>query len=259
MEKRLKRRIAAGAVIGLAVAGAGGAFAATRLGSPQATSQAIVDDAAKQLGIQPSKLSDALKKALENQVDAAVKDGTLTKAEGDAAKARIESGEVPLFFAPGLRGGHGEGPGFHHFGDLGAAAGYLGLTQAELRTQLESGKSLAQIAKDKGKSVDGLVQVLYDSAKTRLDAAVAAGRLTKDKEDAILGDLKQKLTDFVNRTPPKFGDRAFGPDRFGDRFGGRLGGRAFGDRMPGPGRFAPGRFGGARGYGPPPGFSPPTT
>ena len=32
--------------------------------SPQARSQAIVDDAAGTLGVDPSKLSDALKKAL---------------------------------------------------------------------------------------------------------------------------------------------------------------------------------------------------
>ena len=79
MEKRHRRRIVAGTVVGLAVAGGGAAIAATQLTSPQATSQAIVDDAAQQLGIAPTKLSDALKKALENQVDAAVKDGRLTK------------------------------------------------------------------------------------------------------------------------------------------------------------------------------------
>ncbi|MGE5289820.1 MAG: hypothetical protein ACM3ML_22060 [Micromonosporaceae bacterium] len=35
---------------------------------------------------------------------------------------------------------------------LSAAAGYLGLTQAELRTQLQAGKSFADVAKAEGKS-----------------------------------------------------------------------------------------------------------
>jgi polyhydroxyalkanoate synthesis regulator phasin len=213
MDKRLKRRIVVGAVVGLAVAGGGGAIAATQLGSPQETSKAIVDDAAKQLGIPSSKLTSALKTALENQVDAAVKDGRLTKDEGDALKKRIEAGDTPLLFAPFL-GKFRDGPGREHgfgfgFGvELNTAATYLGLTEAELRTQVESGKSLAQIAKDKGKSVDGLVQALYDAAKKQLDAAVTAGRLTKANEDEIVSNLKEKLTDLVNRTPPAGG---FGP------------------------------------------------
>src|SRR5205823_2628325 len=146
--------------------------------------QAIVNDAAKQLGIEPSKLSAALKKALEDRVDAAVAAGRLTKAEGDALKQRIESGDFPIF--GGQHGGH-----HGHFVDLDAAASYLGLTSAELRTQLESGKTLAQVAQDRGKSVDGLIDALVASAKTHLDEAVAAGKLTKAQEDSILADLKQ--------------------------------------------------------------------
>ena len=215
MDGGRKRRIVAGAAVGLAVAGGGAAIAATQLGSPGAESQAVVNDAAKQLGIQPSRLSDALKKALENRVDAAVAAGRLTKGQGDALKARIESGEIPLF--GGLHGGHG---GFGHpFGDLDAAASYLGLTEAELRSQLESGKTLAQVAKDRGKSVEGLVQALVDAARKRLDDAVAAGRLTQSQEQSILSDLKQRVTDLVDGTggppPPRFGFRRFdGPPPF---------------------------------------------
>jgi hypothetical protein len=219
MEKRHRRRIVAGTVVGLAVAGGGAAIAATQLTSPQATSQAIVEDAAQQLGITPTKLSDALKKALENQVDAAVKDGRLTKDQGDALKARIESNDYPLLAGPGLFGFRGlrGGPGaFGHFGHvigLSTAADYLGLTEAELRTQLESGKSLADVAKAQNKSVDGLVQALYDEAKKDLDAAVTAGKLTSSQEQTILSGLKQQITDFVNGTRPQLGFRAFGPDR----------------------------------------------
>jgi urease accessory protein UreF len=208
-------------VVGLAVAGGGAAIAATQLDSPQATSQAIVNDAAQQLGITPTKLSDALKKALENQVDAAVKDGRLTKAEGDALKARIESNDYPLFAGPGLGRGF-RGPGaFGHFGHvvgLSAAADYLGLTEAELRMQLESGKSLADVAKAQNKSVDGLVQALYDAAKKDLDAAVSAGKITASQEQTILSGLKQTITNLVNGTAPRLGARgAFG--HFGHAIG----------------------------------------
>ena len=204
MSSRLKPKVIAGTVAGLAVAGGGAAYAATQLGSPQQENQAVLNDAAKQLGVQPSALSAALKKALENRVDEAVAAGRLTKAQGNELKQRIESGDVPLF------GGPGRGFGHHHagpFGGLDAAVSYLGLTDAQLRTQLESGKSLADVAKAQGKTVDGLVQALVNSAKKRIDAAVTAGRLTQTQADSILADLKSRVTDFVNGAAPRFGLR----------------------------------------------------
>jgi polyhydroxyalkanoate synthesis regulator phasin len=205
MSSRLKPKVIAGTVAGLAVAGGGVAYAATQLGSPQQENQAVLNDAARQLGVEPSALSAALKKALENRVDEAVAAGRLTKAQGNELKQRIESGDVPLFGGPGL------GPrSIHHagaFGGLDAAASYLGLTEAQLRTQLESGKSLADVAKAQGKTVDGLVQAFVDAAKKRIDAAVTAGRLTQTQADSILADLKSRVTDFVNGAAPRFGLR----------------------------------------------------
>jgi len=213
METNTKRKLMAGAAAAVVVAGGGGALAANKFNSPKEESQAVIADAANQLGIAPSKLSDALKKALENRVDAAVTAGRLTKAEGDALKARIESGEVPLVLAGGPhafrdhgRGDHGPGPG------LDAAATYLGLTEAQLRTELEGGKSLAQIATAHGKTIDGLVGALVDAAKQKLDAAVADGRLTQAEADSMLAGLKSRITDLVNGRFP-------GPSRFRDHRG----------------------------------------
>jgi hypothetical protein len=216
-----KRKLAAGAAAAVIVLGGGAAFAANRLSSPREESQAVIADAAKQLGIEPAKLSGALKKALENRVDAAVKDGRLSKEQGDELKARIEAGDVPLF-PLGARGpdrpfGHG-GPfhhGEHHFPGLDTAATYLGLTEDQLRTELENGKTLAQIAKEHGKTADGLVNTLLDAAKKKLDAAVAAGRLTRDDADSALAGLKDRITNLVNgRFPaPRF-DHPFRGDHF---------------------------------------------
>lgn len=193
----LKTKVTAAAVAGAAIAGGGAAIAAGTFDSPEQESQAIVNDAAKQLGVQPSALTNALRKAVEDRIDAAVAADRLTKAEGDALKQRVESGDAPLLF-----GGIGRPHGPRPFGGLQAAASYLGLTQAQLRTKLEGGSTLAQAAKDAGKSVDGLEQALLADAKTKLDAAVAAGRLTSDREQAILSDLKQHVTDLVNGTAP---------------------------------------------------------
>ena len=193
----------------------GAGIAATKLShSPSEESQAVVNDAAKQLGVEPAKLSSALKKALEDRIDAAVADGRLTKAEGDALKQRLESGGVPLI-APPLGLGH-----FGHFGfpdhglhGLSPAAKYLGLSQSQLGSKLESGKTLAQVAKAQGKSVAGLVSALNADLKQKLDQAVSAGRLTKAQEQKILAAADQRLSDLVNgKFParPPAGRRWFG-------------------------------------------------
>jgi hypothetical protein len=57
---------------------------------------------------------------------------------------------------------------------LTTAAGYLGATPAALRSELQSGKSLAEIANaTSGKSAQGLIQTLEAAAKTKLHAAAA--------------------------------------------------------------------------------------
>lgn len=187
-------------VVGVAalVAAAGGgaaAVAAAQDNSPSDESKAIIDDAAGQLGISPDKLSNALKKALADRVDAAIAAGRITKAEGDALKARIQSDDFPIIGGPHAAFGH-----FGFFGRLDAAASYLGLTEDQLRTELENGKSLAQVAKDHGKSVDGLIAALVASAKQKLDQAVAAGRLTKAQETEMLNGLRDRITNLVNST-----------------------------------------------------------
>jgi hypothetical protein len=205
----MKRKILVAGAAALAVAGGGAAIAASKSGSPQEESKAVVDDAAKQLGITPAKLSSALKQALENRVDAAVAAGRLTKEQGDALKKRIESEEFPMLGGLGMGFGHrGGGPGIHRFGHLDAAATYLGMTEAELGTQLAGGKTLADVAKAKGKSVEGLVSALVADEKQELDAAVAAGRITRAQADEMLANAKQRFTDMASGTLP---DRGHGP------------------------------------------------
>jgi len=214
----MKRKILVAGAAALAVAGGGAAIAASKSGSPQEESKAVVDDAAKQLGITPAKLSSALKQALENRVDAAVAAGRLTKEQGDALKQRIEAEDFPMLGGPGMGFGHrGGGPGIRRFGHLDAAASYLGMTEAELGTRLAGGKTLADIAKAKGKSVEGLVSALVSDEKQELDAAVKAGRITQAQADAFLANAKQRFTDAVNGTRAEGMHGRLGgpPDGFG--------------------------------------------
>jgi hypothetical protein len=229
-------------VAAVVIAGAGGAYAASKLDSPTTRSQAIITDAAGQLNIDPAKLTSAVEKAIDNQIDAAVKAGKLTPDQGAALKKRVDSGQVPLVGGLGLFGfGHGFGHehggfGGHGFGAsaLGAAstavAAYLGITQAQLRTELMSGKTLAQIAVAHNKTAEGVVATLLGEAKKRLDAAVTAGKLSAANEQTFLDHLNTLLTAVVNGKMPS-------PSAFGFR-GSRLAPHAFAR----PGGFGTFRF-----------------
>lgn len=193
--KRMRTKLLAGTGAALVVVGGGAALAAAQ-GTPAQESRAVLEDAAKELGVDSQKLADALEQALGNRVDEAVAAGRLTEEQGEALKARIDSGEVPLF---GLRGA---GPGSHgprHARGvaLDAAASYLGLTQAELREELRSGTSLAQLARAEGRPVAGLVDALVAAAKTRLDEAVEAGRLAAGQRDDMLETLEARIAERV--------------------------------------------------------------
>ena len=201
MDGSAKRKAAAGAAAVLALAGGGAAVAATQL-SPKAESDAVVADAAKQLGVSADDLQSALTKALEDRLDAAVKDGRLTQAQADELKQRLESGDVPLLGGP--MGGHMMG-----FPHLGAAATYLGVSESDLRTQLQDGKTLADVAKAKGKTVDGLVTALVADEKKELAQAVSDGRLTQAQADDMLANAKSRFTDMVNGVQPEGGPGGF--------------------------------------------------
>lgn len=138
---------------------------------------------------------DGIKKALSGLVS----DGTLTQAQADKVATTLDSS------------GAMHGPGGRHGGpDLAGAATALGMSEVDLRTALQGGKTLAQVAKDKGVAVDKLVQVLVDAEKARIAQDVSSGRITQQQADEWLADLTQRITDRVNATRPDGPGRGHG-------------------------------------------------
>jgi len=130
--------------------------------------------AADTTGARPDKAT-MLKARLQTLVD----DGTLTSSQLDAVAAALEA-------ARPMGGGH-EGRG--HGGDRGekrqemlaAAADAIGITADELKTAIEGGQTIAQIAEANGKSVQSVIDALVAQATT---------------------DLTQRITDMVNGVKP---------------------------------------------------------
>jgi hypothetical protein len=174
-------------------AGSTGALAADR--------PTLTDEIAAQLGVSPEKLRAAVKAALVARVDRAVAAGKLTPEQGVRLKERIAK-------ANGLGARRAVAEKHKAFGDRlansakrrGPVAKYLGLTREALRAELRKGQSLAQIARARGKTVDGLVAVMVAPVKERLTKAVASRRLTQQRADALLERITDRVERLVQRT-----------------------------------------------------------
>lgn len=228
VDRKLKRRLAIGGAVVVAFGAAGGAYAVTT--GKNNDREAYLNDVATRLHVSRSQLDDALKGAFEDRLAAAVKAGTLSQAEADAIKKKVEAnGGVPPVGGPFPGKGPGPGGPGHDLGfgfklGFGAAAGdvakYLDLTTAKLRTQLESGKSLADVATAQKKSVSGLKDAIKAAAKKQLDSLVASKKITQDQANNALTELNDHIDDLVNAKPPSLKAFRHGKNRphFNKRF-----------------------------------------
>jgi len=143
-------------------------------------------------------LESALLNALRSKVEAAKAAGKIDAARADRLLQRAPQlverlvNATPRARAPRARGARG--------GLLKAAGTYLGVTPQQLVTELRAGKSLAQVATAKSKSVDGLKQALLAAVKQKVDAAVAAGRLDAARAQQLLERAPAHIARLVNRS-----------------------------------------------------------
>lgn len=102
---------------------------------------------------------------------------------------------------PGRGGpGHG-GPGLREAG-LDTAAAAIGITADELRTALQDGSTIAEVAQAHDVAVQTVIDALVADATTHLDQAVANGRIDAARADAIKADLVDHITAHVNGEDP---------------------------------------------------------
>jgi len=202
MKSILKRKFVLGAIAVAALAGAGGAYAATEgsTGStgPSQQEQAYVNDLAARLGVSTSALTAAIKAADDDQINKALAAGNLTQAQADALKSRIDSTTTAPFLGRGMFRARLGG----RLGSIAAAAAtYLGITTSTLRSDLESGRSLDQIAAaTSGKTAAGLRAAIVSAATDQLNAAVKNGAITSAQETQRLNDLGNRIDTLMQRT-----------------------------------------------------------
>jgi hypothetical protein len=119
----------------------------------------------------------------------------------------------------GGRGGYGV---MHNYVEL-ALADKLGMTEAQIEEQLSAGKTMFQIAVDKGTAAADVPALLEAVHKTAFDKAVAAGVMTQTQADAMFKQMQAAGFSSNLGTRPQDGT-GFGRGMMGGGRGGRQGG-----------------------------------
>ena len=117
-----------------------------------------------------------------------VEDGTIDQGQADAVATALEEARPE-------RGLHHLHLG-HHLG-LDAVAESLGITMEELRDALQDGRTIADVAGERGVDVQVVVDAIVAAQRARIDEAVAAGDLTRERADEILADAEERATALV--------------------------------------------------------------
>ena len=150
-----------------------------------------------------------LQNAVNAAIDKALAANTITKDQGDKAKAEAP-GQIAKFVdhvyeqrpAPKTTTRVPKVAAF--VGDaIAVARDYLGISQADLTKALREGKSLGDVANaTAGKSRDGLIAQLTTAANARIDKAVTDGKVTADAATALKAQVGSAVTALVDRKGP---------------------------------------------------------
>jgi DNA-binding CsgD family transcriptional regulator len=167
-------------------------------------------------GVSVQSVINVLVTDMQAHIAQEVASGKITQAQADTkladvtAKATERVNNVRPARGEGMRGGP-KGPGKN----VAAIASVLKLTEAELKTQVESGKTLAQIAAAQGVDVKLVVDAIVADMKSHIADEVKSGELTQAQADTKLAEVTTKVTEMVNTVRPARGEGMQGHGRRG--------------------------------------------
>lgn len=179
-----------------------------------------VADLATEKGIALQTIVDALLAEHKSLLAQAVTDGRLTQEQADARLAELATQlptQLSTTFTPGGRGGE-RGMAAASITTIATA---LGITESDLRSAFEAGKSVADVATEQNVDLDTVIAAIVAEQTTALQQAVTDGSLTQAQADQRLAMLKANLPHLLSL---KGGmghgfDGSGGRGRFGDERG----------------------------------------
>ena len=145
-----------------------------------------------QAGLEAAIVADA-----KTHLDAAVASGKLTADREAQILAKLQANVSKL--VSGHRPPAGKQKGKQAIrAAVKTAATYVGLSVEQIRTQLQAGKSLAEIATAQGKSVDGLKAAIVTDAKAAIAKLVSSGKITAERGQQYLEQIQKNIDKIVN-------------------------------------------------------------
>ncbi len=153
------------------------------------------------LGISVEEYDAAVEQAQDRVVDEAVDEGWLTEDQAEMLRWRMD--QAPGFGMRGMdKGFGGFGHGMFGPGDnlISIAADQLGMSLTDLLTELQDGKSIADVAAEKGVDTGAIVDAYLAKLKDNLDEAVAEGRITQKQADYSLEQAEERAVDQLDNT-----------------------------------------------------------
>ncbi len=157
---------------------------------------------ARRLGVTADKLTSAEAAAAKDTIDQMVKDGKITQAQATQIEANLGDATKCQFKGKGFDGKLGQGNMLKVQKYLTAAeaqvAQGLGISSADLTSQLQSGKSLHDVATAHKVSDTQLKALLNAAIQSELNQAITAGDITKAQADMLTKQLTSNST-FLDR------------------------------------------------------------
>ena len=147
---------------------------------------------AGQVGVGPEQALATILKDL-------VTKGTLTQAQADAVTAAVTAAKS-AHDADRPMGGKGGPLDADRAAMEALVSTTIGVDSATVKSRLQAGESLAQIA---GAKKDALIAALVADHTKRIDAAVTAGKLTAAQATQMKANLVAHVTEEVNRVGGK--------------------------------------------------------
>jgi hypothetical protein len=146
---------------------------------------------AADIGKTQAQVNAAFQKAIAETLADQVKSGQITQAQADAIKAKMAH-QTPCALPSSLGRHHGNKGGFGAYMQqyVTASAAALGISEAQLKTDLANGQSLSQVAAAQHVSEADFRTRLIANLKPALDQAVTDKKLTAQQETLILQRLQ---------------------------------------------------------------------
>jgi len=114
--------------------------------------------------------------------------------------------------------GH-KGSGSHRDEVKGEIAGLLGLSLEDMEAQLSSGKTLAELAEEKGVTTDQVLETITSKVGELLDAEVAAGNMIPEQAEERKSFAASRAADCIENGGCGQGSRGLGRHKQGQGAG----------------------------------------